>query len=183
MSNKPQIKMTFQDSEWDSMSKLIDQGVSAGQPMSRVDVTGLNEREKRAKLNRLLGKYLRAQKSKTLYAQEIEKVRSMKEGELPLEAGIPEAVRRVAALMKLISEGRNGKAFPLPVRVLARLFLDCPTSPPEAGDIIQRLIEYGCIERTRKGSAHGEGKGKASLYKWKGEARGGEENAGDCVDW
>ncbi|HEV2718356.1 MAG TPA: hypothetical protein VGU64_24030, partial [Terriglobales bacterium] len=76
------------------------------------------------------------------------------------------AERRVAALMKEISEQRNGKAFPFPVRVLARLFADCPTSPTEGWDIIQRLIEYGCIKPTRKGSAHGEGKGKASYYKW-----------------
>jgi hypothetical protein len=169
MSNKPQSKTTFQDSEWDSMCKLIDQGVGPGQAMSRVDVTGLSEREKRAKLTRLLGKYLRAQKSKTLYAQEIEKVRSMQEWQLPLEPGIPEEVRRVAALMKLISESRKGKTFPLPVRVLARLFVNCPTSPTEGWDIIQRLIEYGCIEPTRKGSAHGEGKGRANLYRWKGE--------------
>jgi hypothetical protein len=81
--------------------------------------------------------------------------------------------------MKLISEGGNGKAFPLPVRVLPRLFVDCPTSPSEGGDIIQRLIEYGCIERTRKGSAHGEGRGKASLYRWKGEALGGEDSGLD----
>ena len=169
MSNKPQSEIRFQDSEWDSMCKLIDQGVSPGQAMSQVDVTGLNEREKRAKLTRLLGKYLRAQKSKTLYAQEIEKVRSMKEWQLPLEPGIPEEVRRVAALMKLISKSRKGKAFPLPVRVLARLFVNCPTSPTEGWDIIQRLIECDCIELTRKGSAHGEGKGKANLYRWKGE--------------
>ena len=140
-----------------------------------VDVTGLNEREKRVKLTRLLGKYLRALKSKTLYAPEIEKVRSMKEWQLPLEDGIPEEVRRVAALMKLISESRKGKAFPLPVRVLARLFVNCPTSPTEGSDIIQRLIEYGCIELTRKGSAHGEGKGKANLYKWKAEEDEGVE--------
>ena len=126
--------MPFEDSEWDWACKMIDQGLSPGQALSRVDVTGLGEREKRVKLTRLLGKYLRAKKSKAAYEQEIEKVRCMKERELPLEAGIPEAVRRVAALMKLISEGRNGKAFPLPVRVLARLFVDCPTSPPEGGD-------------------------------------------------
>jgi hypothetical protein len=175
MSNKPQSKMMFQDPEWDSMCKLIDQGLSPGQAMSQVDVTGLNEREKRARLTRLLGKYLRAQKSKTLYAQEIENVRSMKEWQLPLEPGIPEEVRRVAALMKLISDSRKGKAFPLPVRVLARLFVNCPTLPTEGWDIIQRLIEYGCIELTRKGSAHGEGKGKPNLYRWKGEEDAGVE--------
>jgi hypothetical protein len=169
MSSKPQGNITFEDSEWDWVCKLIDQGVSPGQAMSRVDVTGLSQRDKRAMLTRLLGKYLRAKKSKTVHEEEIEKVRSMKEWELPLEDGIPEEVRRVAALMKLISESRKGKAFPLPVRVLARLFVNCPTSPTEGSDIIQRLIEYGCIELTRKGSAHGEGKGKPNLYRWKGE--------------
>ena len=149
MSSKPQGKTTFEDSEWDWVCKMIDQGLSPGQAMSQVNVTGLGEREKRVKLTRLLGKYLRARRSKAAHQHEIETVRSMKECHLPLEAGIPEPVRRVAALMKLISEGGNGKAFPLPVRVLPRLFVDCPTSPSEGGDIIQRLIEYGCIERTR----------------------------------
>src|SRR5262245_44222652 len=124
-------KATFEDSEWDWVSNMIEQGLSLGQALSRVDVTGLSEREKRTKLTRLMGKFLRAKKSTTVYAQEIEKVRSMKECELPFEAGIPEAVRRVAALMKLISERHNGKAFPLPVRVLPRVFVDCPTSPSE----------------------------------------------------
>src|SRR5262249_17302517 len=104
MSSKQQGNITFEDSEWDWVCKMIDQGLSPGKALSRVDVAGLSEREKRTKLTRLMGKFLRAKKSKTLYAHEIEKVRSMKEWELPFEAGIPEAVRRVAALMKLIAE-------------------------------------------------------------------------------
>lgn len=176
----PKSKTTLEDSEWDWACKMVDEGLSAGQAMSRVDVTGLSEREKRVKLTRLLGKYLRAKKSKTSYAQEIEKVRSMKEWELPLEAGIPEAERRVAALMKVISEERNGKGFPFPVRVLAQLFPDCPTTAVEAWDIIQRLIEYGCITITRKGSAHGEGKGKASHYKWQENKNGKSDDEGGC---
>src|SRR4051812_37802174 len=104
MSSKPQSKIMFEDSEWDWACKMIDRGFSPGRAMSQVDVTGLGKREKRVTLTRLLGKYLRAKKSKAAHEQEIQTVRCMKEWQLPLEAGIPEPVRRVAALMKLISE-------------------------------------------------------------------------------
>lgn len=168
-----------EDSEWDWACNAIESGLKPAEAMRQVEVSGLTEREKRIKQNRFFGKLLRASKSKCLYAQEIEKVRSLQVCQLPLEDGVPESARRVAALMKMISEQRNGKALPFPVRVVARLFPDCPTSPTEAGDMIQCLREYGCIKPTRKGSAHGKGKGKATRYKWHEPKNDKSANDGD----
>jgi hypothetical protein len=95
----------------------------------------------------------------TRYDHLIEKIKSLPIASLPLRNGLPEAIRRVAALCFAISETSKGNPFPLSQEEVARLFPACNSR--EAGRLLIDVVDEGALQRVRAGNGT-----LATTWKW-----------------